>query len=103
MLLQFAKKKLCNHLSIQMSKSTGNFMTLKESIDKFGADAMRFTLADSGDSIEDANFVANVADSTILRLYTLLEWARKLLDTKDTYRTKTTKDFKFQDSYFEKY
>lgn len=77
-------------------------MTLKESIDKFGADAMRFALADSGDSIEDANFVVNVADSTILRLYTFLEWAKKLVETKDTYRHSTDKDFKFQDSYFEK-
>lgn len=77
-------------------------MTLKESIDRFGADAMRFALADSGDSIEDANFVVNVADSTILRLYTFLEWAKKMIETKEIYRVYTTEEYKFQDSYFDK-
>jgi len=77
-------------------------MTLTESIDRFGADAMRFALADSGDSIEDANFVVNVADSTILRLFTFLEWAKKLVETKDTYRTTADSDYQFQDSYFDK-
>ncbi len=38
----------------KMSKSTGNFLTLGEAIGKFGADATRLTLADSGDDISDA-------------------------------------------------
>ncbi|KAJ2203117.1 cytosolic leucyl tRNA synthetase, partial [Coemansia sp. RSA 518] len=40
----------------KMSKSTGNTLSLRESCDRYGADAMRLTLADSGDGIEDANF-----------------------------------------------
>jgi leucyl-tRNA synthetase len=53
----------------KMSKSTGNFLTLKEAIEKFSADGMRFSLADSGDSVEDANFVDKTADVAVLRLY----------------------------------
>jgi len=34
----------------KMSKSTGNFLTLTQAIDKFSADGMRFALADSGQS-----------------------------------------------------
>ncbi|KAG9311054.1 hypothetical protein JVU11DRAFT_8955 [Chiua virens] len=40
----------------KMSKSKGNSLTLREGIEKFGADAMRLTLADAGDGVEDANF-----------------------------------------------
>jgi leucyl-tRNA synthetase len=41
----------------KMSKSTGNFLTLSEAVKKFGADATRLTLADSGDEIGDAKWV----------------------------------------------
>jgi leucyl-tRNA synthetase len=47
----------------QMSKSEGNFLTLSEAVEKFSADGMRLCLADSGDSIEDANFVESTADA----------------------------------------
>jgi len=46
-----------------MSKSEGNFLTLSEAVKKFSADGMRLCLADSGDSIEDANFVESIADA----------------------------------------
>ncbi len=38
----------------KMSKSTGNFLTLREALGKFGADATRLTMADAGDDINDA-------------------------------------------------
>lgn len=53
----------------KMSKSTGNFMTLKDAVDEWGADATRFALADAGDSVEDANFLKDTANMAILRLY----------------------------------
>lgn len=53
----------------KMSKSEGNFFTLKDCIEKFGADATRFALADAGDSLDDANFEESVANSAISRLY----------------------------------
>ncbi|PZC79873.1 hypothetical protein B5X24_HaOG215741 [Helicoverpa armigera] len=73
--------------SAKMSKSDGNFLTLTESIDKFSADGMRLTLADAGDSVEDANFVENTADAAILRLYTFIEWVKEIIATKSTLRT----------------
>ena len=63
----------------KMSKSTGNFLTLKDSVDKFGADATRIAFADAGDSIEDANFEESVANSNILRLFTLKDWIEEVV------------------------
>lgn len=62
-----------------MSKSTGNFLTLSQAIDKFSADGMRLALADAGDSVEDANFAENVAEAGILRLFTFVEWVKEVL------------------------
>jgi leucyl-tRNA synthetase len=54
----------------KMSKSTGNFLTLGDCINKFGVDATRVTLADAGDGLDDANFDTDVANSMILKLFT---------------------------------
>lgn len=81
----------CNgHLmlnSAKMSKSDGNFLTLSEAIVKFSADGTRLCLADSGDSIEDANFVEATADAGILRLYTFIEWVQEMIESKLLLRT----------------
>ncbi|WFD32159.1 leucine--tRNA ligase [Malassezia sp. CBS 17886] len=58
----------------KMSKSTGNSLSLREAVDKFGADAARISLADAGDGIEDANFEEKTANANILRLHTLIDW-----------------------------
>jgi leucyl-tRNA synthetase len=44
----------------KMSKHTGNFLTLEETVKKFGADAARIAFADAGDGVEDANFEEKV-------------------------------------------
>ena len=36
----------------------------------------RLALADAGDGLEDANFVYEMADAGLLRLYTQLEWVK---------------------------
>ena len=71
----------------KMAKSTGNFLTLKDSIEKYSADGTRLALADAGDSTEDANFLEKTADTGLLRLYTWIEWVRELLSKKDELRT----------------
>ena len=58
-----------------MSKSLGNFITLEEALARWGADAVRFAIADAGDGLEDANFERETADAAILRLTTEQEWA----------------------------
>ncbi|GAA5982156.1 hypothetical protein JCM11641_000605 [Rhodosporidiobolus odoratus] len=70
----------------KMSKSTGNSLTLKESLVKFGADATRVTLADAGDSIEDANFEEATANAAILRLHTLIDWCDEVVKTQGQLR-----------------
>ncbi|TPX59918.1 leucine---tRNA ligase [Powellomyces hirtus] len=65
----------------KMSKSTGNFMTIRDAIKVFGADATRFALADAGDGVEDANFLEKTADDAILKLYTEREWIEENLTT----------------------
>lgn len=85
--------------SSKMSKSEGNFLTLAEAVEKFSADGMRLCLADSGDSIEDANFVESTADAGILRLYTFIEWVKEVLASKDIFRQ--GKPYTFNDKVFE--
>jgi len=76
--------------SEKMSKSTGNFLSLCEALERFSADGMRLSLADAGDSVEDANFVVAMAEAGILRLYTFLEWVKEMLGSKDSLRTGPT-------------
>ncbi|XP_023698173.2 leucine--tRNA ligase, cytoplasmic [Paramormyrops kingsleyae] len=73
--------------SEKMSKSTGNFLTLSQAINKFSADGMRLALADAGDTVEDANFVEAMADAGILRLYTWLEWVKDTIANQGALRT----------------
>ncbi|SMN20567.1 similar to Saccharomyces cerevisiae YPL160W CDC60 Cytosolic leucyl tRNA synthetase, ligates leucine to the appropriate tRNA [Maudiozyma saulgeensis] len=77
----------------KMSKSTGNFMTLKQIVEKFGADASRIALADAGDSVEDANFEESSANAAILRLFNLKEWAEDIIKNQDKLRTGPITDF----------
>jgi leucyl-tRNA synthetase len=65
-----------------MSKNTGNFLTLFEAIERFSADGMRLALADAGDAVEDANFVYDMADAGILRLYNFMAWVEEMIAAK---------------------
>lgn len=71
----------------KMSKSTGNFLTLQQIVEKFGADASRIALADAGDTVEDANFDEANANAAILRLTTLKEWCEEVKANQDSLRT----------------
>ena len=61
---------------LKMSKSTGNFITLSEAVARFSADGTRLSLADAGDTLDDANFVFEMADGGLLRLYSQIEWTK---------------------------
>ncbi|XP_052794982.1 leucine--tRNA ligase, cytoplasmic-like [Mya arenaria] len=73
--------------SEKMAKSTGNFLTLSDAINKFSADGMRLALADAGDGVEDANFVEMMAEAGLLRLYTYLEWVKEMITMRPALRT----------------
>ncbi|KAE9383077.1 Nucleotidylyl transferase [Gymnopus androsaceus JB14] len=70
------KNLINNHLSFalynHMSKSTSNFLTLWDAVNKFGANPCHLALADAGDGIEDANFNELSGNANILRIHTLL-------------------------------
>ncbi|KAM3284485.1 leucine-tRNA ligase, cytoplasmic [Capsicum chacoense] len=73
--------------SEKMSKSTGNFRTLRQAIEEFSADATRFALADAGDGMDDANFVFETANAAILRLTKEIAWMQEVLSAEPSLRT----------------
>uniref|UniRef100_A0A0C9RNJ6 leucine--tRNA ligase n=1 Tax=Wollemia nobilis TaxID=56998 RepID=A0A0C9RNJ6_9CONI len=80
----------CNgHLMLnseKMSKSTGNFKTLSQAIEDFSSDATRFSLADAGDGMDDANFVFETANAAILRLTKEITWMEEILAAEASLR-----------------
>ncbi|KZT05237.1 leucine-tRNA ligase [Laetiporus sulphureus 93-53] len=70
----------------KMSKSKGNSMTMRQCVEKFGADAARLCLADAGDGIEDANFDEKTANANILRLFTLIGWCEEMIQDESKLR-----------------
>ena len=83
----------------KMSKSTGNFLTLSQAVQKFGADACRISLADAGDGVEDANFEEAVANQIILRMYNLKEWCEEVIRN-DSLRSVDSPASNFYDKVF---
>lgn len=73
--------------SEKMSKSTGNFRTVREAIEEFSADATRFSLADAGDGMDDANFVFETANAAILRLTKEISWMEEVLAADSSLRS----------------
>ena len=72
--------------SEKMSKSTGNFMTIRQAIQEFSADATRFSLADAGDGMDDANFVFETANAAILRLTKEISWMQEVIEGESSFR-----------------
>jgi leucyl-tRNA synthetase len=74
---KWPRAMFCNgHILVdgeKMSKSAGNFIILQDAIERYTADGTRLALADSGDSLDDANFKTNVAAEFAPKLTTLLE------------------------------
>ena len=56
---------------------------------------MRFTLADAGDGIEDANFVEKVADNGVLKLFNWIEWCQSVLDVNAFAKVTCLHDYYF--------
>ncbi|PON97504.1 Leucyl-tRNA synthetase, class Ia, archaeal/eukaryotic cytosolic [Trema orientale] len=73
--------------SEKMSKSTGNFRTVRQAIEEFSADATRFSLADAGDGVDDANFVFETANAAILRLTKEISWMEEALAADSSLRS----------------
>lgn len=77
----------------KMSKSTGNFLTLQDSIKLYTADITRLACADAGDSLEDANFEQATADSQLVHMHAELDWILTVLKTLPSMRAGPIEDF----------
>jgi leucyl-tRNA synthetase len=79
----------------KMSKSKGNYITIKDAVNEYSADAIRITLMDSGEGLSDPDWtdVETIA------------WKRKLLSFKklieDNYNKGESKEKTFADKWLE--
>ncbi|KAG7358587.1 leucyl-tRNA synthetase [Nitzschia inconspicua] len=78
----------------KMSKSKGNFLMMNETVEKYSADATRFACADAGDSLDDANFSRETADSAIVSLSNEESW---ILETMADTSLRTDGELNFMD------
>ncbi len=62
---------------------------------------MRMTLADAGDTVEDANFVEIAADANLLRLYAFYEWCKETVENKSSMRDENSPKSTYADRVFE--
>lgn len=67
----------------KMSKSKGNFLMLRQCIDIWSADTVRFVLADAGDSLDDSNFERKNADRILMKLNIEEEFMKDGKDVED--------------------
>ena len=84
-----------------MSKSKGNFFTVKDYCEKYSSDAGRLGLAMAGDTVEDSNIELAEVENCILRLtqleITIMELAKDIGSLRDESQQKT----EFFDRVFE--
>ena len=64
----------------KMSKSKGNFLTINDLIENYGCDASRITLADCGDTLDDANFLREISNLSVNRLYSFENFIKILVN-----------------------
>ena len=67
----------------KMSKSRGNFITLRQAIDAYGASATRFALANAGEGVDDANFDRDVAAKAGREMRRWIELATGGMETRE--------------------
>lgn len=85
----------------KMSKSKGNFITIESATDINSVDAVRLTLADSGDNMDDANYItANAGDHSTLKLYSWIESVEKIIGDRDNFSNHLTEFDKMASSVF---
>eukprot|EP00919_Chromeraceae_sp_WS-2016_P080754 GHVR01190828.1.p1 GENE.GHVR01190828.1~~GHVR01190828.1.p1 ORF type:complete len:1046 (+),score=250.39 GHVR01190828.1:149-3286(+) len=71
----------------KMSKQEGNFLTLSDSVSTYGADATRLTCADAGDTLDDANFSRESANSAVMKLFLLEQFVKQNIENSNNLRT----------------
>ena len=64
----------------KMSKLKGNFLTVSDLIENYGCDASRITFADCGDTLDDANFLREISNLSVNRLYSFENFVKILVN-----------------------
>ncbi len=77
----------------KMSKSKGNFKTIRDMVKEFGVSPLRLSIALSGEGIDDANFDTELTKSLTMRIENLLRFL--------TSKHETSSEWKVQDEWFE--
>lgn len=85
----------------KMSKSKGNFLLLGDVCQNLSADVLRLSLANAGDTIEDANIEIKTIDNILLKLATLESWMQDMKKLASTFREDSPADLVFFDKIFE--
>ena len=62
----------------KMSKNKGNFITLYDAVDKYGADVTRLIASTAGDDINDGNFNDSEVDPSVLAMYAEIQNWQKM-------------------------
>jgi len=62
-------------------------VTLSDAIQRYTADGARMALADAGDSLDDANFVTEVANGMILKLTAFIDFVKNRTEKMGSYRS----------------
>lgn len=84
----------------KMSKSKGNFFTIKDYCEKYSSDAGRLGLAMAGDTVEDSNIELPEVENCILRLTQLEITMRELASELVHLRKDSCEETEFFDSVF---
>ncbi|CAJ1381610.1 unnamed protein product [Effrenium voratum] len=63
----------------KMSKSKGNFFTVEDIIKNYSADTVRLAMANSGDTLEPANFDQSVCNKAVLTLAVFLDTMKSMI------------------------
>eukprot|EP00913_Durusdinium_trenchii_P006581 g6184.t1 len=82
-----------------MSKSKGNFFTVDEIIKLYSADTVRLAMANSGDTLEPANFDQSVCNKAVLTLAVFLDLMKSLVSGNELLDT-GAENARFVDVWF---
>ena len=84
----------------KMAKSKGNFITLQDMTEQFGADASRISMCNGGDTLSDANIAMKEIDQAILNLAALEEMIKTTCKNLPVLRTESPDEVEFFDQVF---
>ncbi|KAL7478746.1 hypothetical protein ACHAW6_004502 [Cyclotella cf. meneghiniana] len=85
----------------KMSKSKGNFLMMLETIENYSADATRFACADAGDTLDDANFSRDTANTAIVSLSNEAAWIKEVLLGSEKSNLRSGGELNFMDKVLE--